>query len=107
MIRWGLLLVHRWCGLVIAAFLIMAGLTGAVISCDHELDDLLNSHLTKSSSQGTPRPVLELAARVEAQDQRARATYVSRPEERRVGKECRSWWSPHYEKKILTGGLRS
>jgi uncharacterized iron-regulated membrane protein len=76
MIRWSLLLVHRWCGLVIAAFLIMAGLTGAVISWDHELDDLLNSHLTKSPSQGTPTSVLDLAARVEAQDRRARVTYV-------------------------------
>ena len=38
------LVAHRWVGVVIAGFLIMAGLTGAVFSWDHELDDLLNSH---------------------------------------------------------------
>lgn len=71
-----LLLLHRWCGLLIAGFLIVAGLTGAVISWDHELDDLLNTHLTKAASSGTRLPPLELAARVEAQDRRARVTYV-------------------------------
>jgi uncharacterized iron-regulated membrane protein len=76
MIRSALVFVHRWCGLLIAGFLIVAGLTGAVISWDHELDDLLNTHLTKSPSRGRPVPPLELAARVEAQDGRARVTYV-------------------------------
>ena len=35
-------LLHRWVGLTIAGFLFVSGLTGAVISWDHELDELLN-----------------------------------------------------------------
>ncbi|NTV75141.1 MAG: PepSY domain-containing protein, partial [Holophaga sp.] len=30
--------LHRWFGLGAAAFLFLAGITGAVISWDHELD---------------------------------------------------------------------
>lgn len=70
------LIAHRWAGLAIAAFLIVAGLTGAVISWDHELDDLLNAHLTKATTSGPHLAPLDLAARVEAQDPRARVTYV-------------------------------
>ena len=39
-----LVLLHRWFGLFIAVFLIIAGLTGALISWDHELDEWLNPH---------------------------------------------------------------
>ena len=38
-------LIHRWAGLFTAVFLFIAGLTGAVISWDHELDEWLNPHL--------------------------------------------------------------
>ena len=71
-----LLLLHRWAGLAIAAFLVVSGLTGAIISWDHELDDLLNPHLTTVESQGTPLSSLELARRIEAGDPRARATFI-------------------------------
>ena len=30
---------------------------------------------------------------------------VSRSEERRVGKECRTRWSPHHKKKTRSAGL--
>lgn len=74
--RFVLTLAHRWVGLVIAAFLFVSGLTGTVISWDHELDDLFNAHLTEAHTPGTPRPSLELAKVVEARDPRVRATYV-------------------------------
>jgi uncharacterized iron-regulated membrane protein len=77
-----LLIAHRWVGLVIAGFLIMTGLTGAVISWDHELDDLLNRHLTTSPTEGTYQPALDLARRVEAADPRVRVTYVPLTPER-------------------------
>jgi len=77
-----LLVAHRWVGLVIAGFLIMAGLTGAVISWDHELDDLLNGHLVRSHTSGAALPALELARRVEAADPRARVTYLPLAAER-------------------------
>lgn len=69
-------LLHRWAGLATAAFLFITGLTGAIISWDHELDELLNPHLTQVSSQGPALDPLELARQVEARDPRAVVTYV-------------------------------
>jgi len=71
-----LTLLHRWIGLATAAFLFVAGATGAVISWDHELDDWLNPDLTHANSSGPTRPSLELAAEAEARDPRAWATYI-------------------------------
>jgi len=70
-------LVHRCAGLAIAVFLIIAGLTGAVTSWDHELDEWLNSSLYRTDSRGPFLDPLELAARVEAADPRAEVTYIS------------------------------
>lgn len=69
-------LVHRWFGLVIAAFLFVSGVTGAVISWDHELDELLNPHLHEVAGTGPALPALELARQVEARDRRVWATHV-------------------------------
>lgn len=67
---------HRWVGLVIAGFLFISGVTGAVISWDHELDDLLNPHLVHASAPGAPKPPLELAKLIEARDPRVQVTFV-------------------------------
>ncbi|WP_179506826.1 MULTISPECIES: PepSY-associated TM helix domain-containing protein [unclassified Sphingomonas] len=67
-------LLHRWVGLVIAGFLIVSGVTGAIISWDHELDDLLNPQLMEARSSGLALSSVELAARVEAADPRVRVT---------------------------------
>jgi uncharacterized iron-regulated membrane protein len=69
-------LLHRWVGLAIAGFLFVTGLTGAVISWDHELDDLLNPHLMDARSDGPALPVLELAKRVETADPRVQAVSI-------------------------------
>ena len=74
--RAALTLFHRWLGLGIAGFLFVSGLTGAVISWDHELDELLNPHLNEVASRGPAIPALELAAQVEVRDPRARVSYV-------------------------------
>ncbi|QNP48170.1 PepSY-associated TM helix domain-containing protein [Diaphorobacter aerolatus] len=58
--------LHKWAGLLIAGFLVMSGLTGAVISWDHELDELLNAHLTTARATGPALPSLELARQIEA-----------------------------------------
>lgn len=71
-----LILLHRWAGLAIAAFLCVSGLTGAVISWDHELDGLLNPHLVEARAKGPALPSLALANRVEAAEPRAWVTYV-------------------------------
>jgi uncharacterized iron-regulated membrane protein len=70
------LLLHRWVGLTIAGFLFLSGGTGAIISWDHELDDLLNWHLTQVDSRGEPIASLQLARAIEARDARIRVTYV-------------------------------
>lgn len=69
-------LLHRSLGLTIAAFLFVSGLTGAVISWDHELDDVLNSHLMQARSSGAALPSLELARQIEARHPQVRVTYL-------------------------------
>ncbi len=68
--------LHRWVGLIIAAFLIVSGVTGAVISWDHELDDVLNPHLMEARTPGAALPSLDLARDIEARDPRAIVTFV-------------------------------
>lgn len=70
-------LLHRWAGLTIAAFLFVAGLTGAVISWDHELDEGLNPHLHTVESRGEPIPALDLVRTFEAREPGARVAYFN------------------------------
>ena len=69
-------LLHRWVGLAMALFLVVAGLTGAVISWDHELDEWLNDHLFEAVTPGQPLPPLEVVQRVEAADPRIQVTFL-------------------------------
>jgi uncharacterized iron-regulated membrane protein len=69
-------ILHRWAGLITAVFLIFSGLTGAVISWDHELDELLNPHLNEVRSSGPPRDALALAREIEARHPHAQVTYI-------------------------------
>ncbi len=69
-------MLHRWAGLTIAAFLFVSGITGAVISWDHELDDLLNPHLVEVSSRGKAISSLELARQIEARHLEVRVTQI-------------------------------
>jgi len=73
--------IHRWAGLITAAFLFFSGVTGAVISWDHALDESLNPHLTEAKTQGSAKPSTELAKLIEARDPRVRVSYlVTTPE---------------------------
>lgn len=65
------LLLHRGVGLAIAAFLFLAGSTGALISWDKELDEWLNPHLHRAAGKGPSLDPYELAKRIEAADPRA------------------------------------
>lgn len=69
-------LVHRWFGLFTAGFLFVAGLTGAIISWDHELDAWLNPELYHSEGGASSMSPLVLADRLEATDPRLRVTYL-------------------------------
>jgi uncharacterized iron-regulated membrane protein len=75
-LRPALTFIHRWVGLFIAGFLFISGVTGAVISWDHELDDVLNPHLMYARHKGPPLPALDLARQIEARDPRVIVSYA-------------------------------
>jgi len=68
--------VHRFVGLTIAAFLFISGLTGAVISWDHELDELINPHLVNAPGRGAFLDPLVLADKLAADEPHSFVTYV-------------------------------
>jgi uncharacterized iron-regulated membrane protein len=88
-------LVHRYAGLLTAGFLFVSGLTGAVISWDHELDDLLNPHLMQARSAGTPQAALALAGQVEARHPQVRVSYL--PLHAEEGKSLALGVSPRFD----------
>ena len=69
--------LHRWAGLTTALFLFTSGITGAIISWDHELDEMLNPHLFKTGMRGAPIPAVELASLIEQRDPQIRVSYFS------------------------------
>lgn len=69
-------IVHRWAGLITAAFLFVAGVTGAIVSWGHELDEWLNPQLHEATQSGTPRSAIDLAAGIEQRDARARVIHM-------------------------------
>ncbi|MBP7705044.1 MAG: PepSY domain-containing protein [Caulobacter sp.] len=69
--------IHRWVGLIMAGFLFISGVTGAVISWDHELDEVLNPHLMDARTpKGAPIDSLTLAQQIEARDPRVIITWI-------------------------------
>ncbi|PQV45915.1 PepSY domain-containing protein [Paraburkholderia sp. BL21I4N1] len=68
--------LHRWFGVATALFLFMAGLTGAIIAWDHELDAALNPSFFNARTHAPALSGLELARRVEAADPRLQVTYL-------------------------------
>ncbi|GAB2175594.1 PepSY-associated TM helix domain-containing protein [Dongia sp. agr-C8] len=74
--RTALVLIHRFVGLTIAGFLFVAGLTGAVISWDLELDALINPHLVESPGRGPFLDPLVLADKLAAEERQSYVTYV-------------------------------
>jgi uncharacterized iron-regulated membrane protein len=80
--RQQLVRLHRWFGVAIALFLFVAGLTGAIIAWDHELDAALNPSFFKARTAGPALSGLELARRVEAADPRLQVTYLPLDAER-------------------------
>ncbi len=71
-----LVLMHRWAGFFLAVFLFISGLTGAIISWDHELDEWLNPQLFEARGLGKPLPSLLIAEKLEAADHRLLVTWV-------------------------------
>jgi uncharacterized iron-regulated membrane protein len=77
-VRPALVVVHRWFGLVTAVFLLVAGLTGALISWDHELDAALNPEFYDApAARGVDAAgALQLARDLEAAEPALRVTYL-------------------------------
>jgi uncharacterized iron-regulated membrane protein len=69
-------LIHRYAGLLMAGFLFISGVTGAIISWDHELDDVLNPHLMEAHTAGPAQASLGLARQVEARYPDVRVSYI-------------------------------
>lgn len=69
-------LVHRYLGLITAGFLFVSGVTGAIISWDHELDDLLNPHLMEAHTPGAAQASLALAQQIEARYPQVSVSFV-------------------------------
>lgn len=79
-IRPVLVVLHRWVGLVLAGFLLLAGLTGALLVWNQELDAALNPTLFKAdppTADARPLDPLVLRERVQAQYPDAWVHYVS------------------------------
>jgi len=93
--------LHRWVGLAMAAFLFFSGITGAVISWDHELDEALNPHLLDARAKGAPRPSLELAREIEARHPDLEVTFF--PLVAEAGHSLAFWVEPKLDPK--TGKL--
>lgn len=71
-----LVVLHRWFGLFIALFLFVSGLTGAVISWDHEIDEWLNPQLFEARSEGPAQSPQALAAQLESRDPRLQVGFM-------------------------------
>lgn len=77
--RQALVLFHRYVGLALAGFLVMAGLTGAVLAFQRELDAALNPHLFRVESRGAHLPLEVLRRRVEARLPEAAVVSIQPP----------------------------
>ncbi len=64
--RTALARLHRYVGLALAGYLVIAGLTGSVIAFQHEIDGWLNADLMRPAVTGDPRPLAEQQAAVRA-----------------------------------------
>lgn len=86
---------HRWAGLATAAFLFIAGLTGAVIAFDHEIDGWLAPAFYEASGAGAAGEPLALAEALEAGDPRLRVSYL--PLATAPGHTLQVWVQPRDE----------
>lgn len=90
-----LVVLHRWSGLLIAGFLFVTGITGAIISWDHELDEWLNPQLTAARARGPLRDALQLAAELEARHPQVRVAYA--PLAAEAGHALSFWVEPRID----------
>lgn len=76
-IRHWLVKLHRYSGLLLSLFLVMAGLTGAALAFSDNIDAWLNPQFYHLASTGSKQPVDALAARVEHDYPHARLAFFA------------------------------
>ena len=76
-----LVLLHRYIGLAIAVFLLLAGLTGSVLAFNHELDEWLNPQFYKATSVGERLPPGALVEAVQTAHPKLQVWYMEYPQE--------------------------
>lgn len=59
------LVLHRWAGLTLAAFVVLAGLTGSFLAFNQEIDAALNPSLHRVEPQAVTASLDEIAKRIE------------------------------------------
>ncbi|HEV7351710.1 MAG TPA: PepSY-associated TM helix domain-containing protein [Brevundimonas sp.] len=69
-------LAHRYIGLALALFLILAGLTGSLLVFQREIDQGLNPHLWRASADGPRLSPDQIVARISAWDPRVQARWI-------------------------------
>ena len=69
-------LLHRYVGLTIAGFLIISGLTGAVISWSAQLERLLSPEIYYAPTTGPSKPTFEVVRQIEARYPEVQVTGV-------------------------------
>jgi uncharacterized iron-regulated membrane protein len=74
--RHAFVFVHRYAGLSMALFLVIAGLTGSIMAFEDEIDAWLNPQLFSVASRGDALSPTQLAERIERQDVRFRVSYM-------------------------------
>ena len=71
-----LLRVHRWAGIVLAGFLVLAGATGSFLAFHHEIDAAFAPELHEVGPKPTRASLDAIAARIEAKDARFTVGYL-------------------------------
>lgn len=75
--RHAVVLIHRYLGLTMALFLIVAGLTGSIMAFENEIDAWLNPQLFKTETRGQALSPARLVEQIEREDPRVRVSYLS------------------------------
>ena len=74
-------LMHRYAGLGMAAFLTLSGVTGSIIAFNHELDEWLNPSLFERRVDGPALSPAEIIAAIERQDPKVYVSFFEFEEE--------------------------
>lgn len=75
--RKSIVFLHRWVGLLVLVFLIIAAVTGSILAFGKELDRALNPEWNYVVPDGTRLPMDELVMRAQAQFPGSRVIYAS------------------------------